>query len=49
MNEFPSGKWFPAMMPAFSRPGEWQSCPIQDEPEGGVGFQHKMSLEKVAC
>ena len=26
-----------------------QSCPIQDEPEGEVGFQHKMSLERMAC
>jgi hypothetical protein len=26
-----------------------QSYPIQDEPEGEVGFQHKMSLEPVAC
>jgi len=26
-----------------------KSCPIRDEPEGDVGFQHKMSLEKVAC
>src|ERR1035441_9163713 len=25
-----------------------QSYPIQDEPEGEVGFQHKMSLEGVA-
>jgi hypothetical protein len=26
-----------------------ESCPIQDEPEGEVGFQHKMSLERMAC
>src|SRR5664279_5489111 len=26
-----------------------KSCPIQDEPEGGGSFQHKMSLERVAC
>ena len=26
-----------------------QSFPIQDEPEGGIGFQRKMSLEQVAC
>src|ERR1035441_11103634 len=25
-----------------------ESCPIQDEPEGEVGFQYKMSLERVA-
>src|SRR5665647_3943620 len=25
-----------------------KSCPIQDEPEGEVGFQYKMSLERVA-
>jgi hypothetical protein len=23
-----------------------QSCPIQDEPEGGIGFQYKMSLKR---
>ncbi len=26
-----------------------KSLPIQDEPEGEMGFQHKMSLELVAC
>jgi hypothetical protein len=26
-----------------------KSFPIQDEPEGEVGFQHKMSLEQMAC
>jgi hypothetical protein len=26
-----------------------KSYPIQDEPEGEVGFQHKMSLERMAC
>jgi hypothetical protein len=26
-----------------------QSYPIQDEPEGEVGFQYKMSLERMAC
>jgi hypothetical protein len=26
-----------------------ESFPIQDEPEGGGSFQHKMSLERVAC
>jgi hypothetical protein len=26
-----------------------ESFPTQDEPEGGIGFQHKMSLEQVAC
>jgi hypothetical protein len=26
-----------------------ESYPIQDEPEGEVRFQHKMSLERMAC
>ena len=26
-----------------------QSYPIQDEPEGEVGFQYKMSLKGMAC
>src|SRR6266496_1079505 len=26
-----------------------QSYPIQDEPEGEMGFQYKMSLERMAC
>jgi hypothetical protein len=26
-----------------------ESCPIQDEPEGEVGFQYKMSLKRMAC
>jgi hypothetical protein len=26
-----------------------KSCPIQDEPERGAGFQREMSLEQVAC
>jgi hypothetical protein len=26
-----------------------KSYPIQDEPEGEVGFQYKMSLERMAC
>ena len=26
-----------------------QSYPIQDEPEGELRFQHKMSLERMAC
>src|SRR5216684_4041961 len=26
-----------------------QSYPMQDEPEGEVRFQHKMSLERMAC
>ena len=29
--------------------GKCESFPMQDEPEGGSGFQHKMSLEQVAC
>lgn len=29
--------------------GNGQSYPIQDEPEGEVGFQYKMSLERMAC
>src|ERR1017187_3461480 len=28
---------------------DYESFPIQDEPEGGGSFQHKMSLERVAC
>jgi hypothetical protein len=26
-----------------------ESYPIQDEPEGEVGFQYKMSLKGMAC
>ena len=26
-----------------------KSLPIQDEPGGGVGFQYKMSLGRMAC
>jgi hypothetical protein len=26
-----------------------QTYPIQDEPEGEVRFQYKMSLERMAC
>jgi hypothetical protein len=26
-----------------------ESCPIRDEPEAGISFQYKMSLERVAC
>ena len=26
-----------------------ESYPIQDEPEGEMGFQYKMSLERMAC
>jgi len=26
-----------------------KSYPIQDEPEGEMGFQYKMSLERMAC
>jgi hypothetical protein len=28
--------------------GNYQSYPMQDEPEGEVGFQRKMSLEGMA-
>jgi hypothetical protein len=31
------------------KPVSGESFPIQDEPEGGGSFQHKMSLERVAC
>ena len=27
----------------------YKSYPIQDEPEGELRFQHKMSLERMAC
>jgi hypothetical protein len=27
----------------------WESYPIQDEPEREVGFQYKMSLKGMAC
>src|SRR5664280_853055 len=32
-----------------ARGREMESCPIQGEPEGELSFQHKMSLERVAC
>jgi len=28
---------------------DWESLPIQDEPEGGVSFQYKVSLGRMAC
>jgi hypothetical protein len=39
----------PRMISTDARHGKPKSYPIQDEPEGEVGFQHKMSLERMAC
>ena len=37
------------ILPSWRRKQKAQSYPIQDEPEGEVRFQHKMSLERMAC
>ena len=39
----------PRSMCSFASESKLKSFPIQDEPEGGIGFQRKMSLEQVAC
>jgi len=36
-------------MHIFDRFFNGESYPIQDEPEGELRFQHKMSLERMAC
>ena len=36
----------PLIIPTGSRGRQRKSYPIQDEPEGEVGFQYKMSLER---
>jgi hypothetical protein len=38
-----------AYCPRKRREVKSESYPIKDEPEGEVRFQHKMSLERMAC
>jgi len=38
-----------AILEGYRKSLKEESFPIQDEPEGGGSFQHKMSLERVAC
>ena len=37
------------IMPSIDLFGYPKSYPTQDEPEGEVRFQYKMSLERMAC
>jgi hypothetical protein len=45
----PPGKDFAPILDGEERQDKAQSYPIEDEPEGEVGFPYKMSLKGMAC